>query len=104
MCSLGLHRLASLERNVPIPIERSTPYSSHNLTEVRSLWEDISIDNGMVALPDSFVQEKGLPEAQRFPWDEDKGLYFLNGYHNLHCLVTAHGHHFGPCRSLPSAP
>ena len=70
-----------------MPIERSTPYSSHNLTEVRSLWEDISIDDGMVALPNSFVQDKHLPEAQRFPWDDGKGLYFLNGYHNLHCLV-----------------
>ena len=78
---------ANLERNVLVPIERSTPYSSHNLTEVRSLWEDISIDDGMVALPNSFVQDKHLPEAQRFPWDDGKGLYFLNGYHNLHCLV-----------------
>lgn len=29
----------------------------------------------------------GLPEAQTFPWDDNKGLYLLNGYHNLHCLV-----------------
>ena len=68
-------------------IDHSSPYSSHNLTEVRELWEAISIDDGMVALPDTFVATMGLPKAQRFPWDEKKGLYFLHGYHNLHCLV-----------------
>ena len=81
---------AKLDRNLPVAIERSTPYSSHNLTEVRELWEAISIDDGMVALPDSFVAETRLPKAQRFPWDPSKGLYFLNGYHNLHCLVCIH--------------
>jgi hypothetical protein len=29
----------------------------------------------------------GLPKAQRFPYDESKGIYLLNGYHSLHCLV-----------------
>ena len=66
----------------------NTPYSTHNLTEVRKIWEEISIDDGMVALPDVFSSKKELPEAQRFPWDDSKGLYFLNGYHNLHCLVS----------------
>ena len=44
----------------------------------------------MVALPDSFVASYGLPKAQRYPWNNYKGLYFLNGYHNLHCLRAVH--------------
>ena len=30
----------------------------------------------------------GLPVAQRFPWDQSKGVYLLNGHHNLHCIVS----------------
>lgn len=41
-----------------------------------------------MALPQKFVSEKGLPHAMRFPWDDDKGVYLLQGYHNLHCLVS----------------
>lgn len=52
------------------------------------LWEDISIDNGTVALEDSYVETMGLPLSQRFPWDDGKGIYLLNGYHSLHCLVS----------------
>ena len=41
----------------------------------------------MVALPADFATANGLPLAQRFPWDPSKGIYLLNGYHNLHCIV-----------------
>ncbi|KAF2661089.1 hypothetical protein K491DRAFT_754275 [Lophiostoma macrostomum CBS 122681] len=84
------HRSTRLERDTPKPIIESTPYSGHNITEVRQLWEDISIDAGMVALSDAYVADHGLPPAQRYPWDHSKGLYFLNGYHNLHCLRAVH--------------
>jgi len=83
---------AQLERNKAIPIDERSAYSGYNvnLSELRQLWEDISIDHGMVALPDSFVASHALPTAQRYPWDHSKGLYFLNGYHNMHCLRAVH--------------
>ena len=52
------------------------------------LWEDISVDNGTVALEDDYVAKLGLPTSQRFPWDQKKGLYLLNGFHSMHCLVS----------------
>jgi hypothetical protein len=67
-----------------------TAYGGSNLTEVRQLWEDISIDDGMVVLSDDFVVSHGLITAQRYPWNHSRGLYFLNGYHNLHCLRAGH--------------
>lgn len=42
----------------------------------------------MVALSDDFVERARLPRSQRFPWDDSKGLYLINGYHNLHCIVS----------------
>jgi hypothetical protein len=72
------------------------PYTDRNDTFRDELWTAINIDDGMVALPDEYVAEKGIPVSQRFPWDHTKGIYLLHGYHNLHCVVsscwTAEGH------------
>lgn len=50
-------------------------------------WEAINYDTGNIALNDDYVAEMGLPVSQRFPWDDTKGLYFMNGQHQIHCLV-----------------
>ena len=52
-------------------------------------WEAINYDTGNVALDDDYVAEMGLPVSQRFPWDDSKGLYFMNGQHQIHCLVCS---------------
>jgi hypothetical protein len=64
-----------------------------NLTATSTAWEALSGDPGVVALSDEFVSAKGLPTAMRYPWDTTKGVYLLQGFHNLHCLVGA------PCYS-----
>ena len=63
------------------------PDRENETEQVFRLWEKADTGPGAVALPDDFVQEKGLPVSQRFVWDDSKGLYLLNGYHSLHCLV-----------------
>ena len=30
-----------------------------------------------------------LPPAQFFPWDTTRGIYLVNAYHNIHCLVRS---------------
>lgn len=87
--SLNISPQANLERNVPVPFAKSTPYTNPNETLANKLWDDINIDVGMVALPEEFVAAHGLPIAQRFPWDRSKGIYLLNGHHNLHCIVSS---------------
>lgn len=80
---------AGLKRNVPVPWSVYGPYDNRSDPEATDKeWEKISnIRLGVIALPDSYVEEKGLHKAQRFPWDESKGVYLINAYHNLHCLV-----------------
>ena len=68
--------------------ESKSQYFGESESVADRLWEEISIDNGTVALDDGYVQEMGLPVSQRFPWDQDKGLYLLNGFHSMHCLVS----------------
>lgn len=52
------------------------------------LWDGIKTEQGMVALSKTFTDSKGLPRGVTFPWDEQKGVYFLQAYHTLHCLVS----------------
>ena len=47
----------------------------------------LSHDQGSIALTDEYVNTLGLPSAQRFPWDDRRGMFFLNVHHSLHCLV-----------------
>ncbi|KAL8809269.1 MAG: hypothetical protein Q9200_003559 [Gallowayella weberi] len=84
---------AKLSRDTPRPLLTRTPYSSTSLEEASKLWEtSLNIDTGMLALTDDFVKKQGLPTvAGRFPWDPDKkSLFFVSGFHDLHCLRTIH--------------
>jgi hypothetical protein len=58
-----------------------------NLTATRQAWEALSGDPGVVALTNGYVEEHHLPTAMRYPWDHSKGVYLLQGFHNLHCIV-----------------
>ena len=78
---------AGLQRNLTQSWTYHGLYDSGNSTMTDEAWENINIDAGSVALDSSYAEEMGLPRAQEFPWDRSKGLYYLNGYHNLHCLV-----------------
>jgi hypothetical protein len=54
---------------------------------VAPLWDKLRGDPGVLALSSEYQEEKGLHKAIPYPWDEDKGVYFFQAFHNLHCLV-----------------
>ena len=80
--------VAGLTHSTTSAWEYRNEYYSHNRTQSDALWEAINFDSGIIALTDEESAELGLPQGERFPWDENKGLYLINGYHNLHCLVS----------------
>lgn len=81
--------IAQLEYNVPTPFEWHTDYNGEDQARANELWDALGteIDSGFIAVSDEWAAEKDLLEAQRFPWDTSKGIYLVNGQHNLHCLV-----------------
>lgn len=83
-------KYAGLWRNIEEPYVRVTKYASENETLQTQLWHDINIDSGVVALSDEWATKHNLRTAQRFPWDQNKGVYILHGFHNLHCLKIVH--------------
>ncbi|MCJ1383298.1 hypothetical protein MMC17_006411 [Xylographa soralifera] len=81
---------ANLRLDLSRPMTHMTEYGGPNMTLTGPLWEAIEFDPGLVALPYEWTDKKGLPRGQKFPWDTSKGIYVLNGYHNLHCLKVIH--------------
>ena len=79
---------AGLERDVPMPYRHDTIFAHHNRSIADAAWDSWVVDPGIVALPHEWVKAKMLPQSQHWPWDKDKGIYLLNGFHNLHCLVS----------------
>lgn len=82
---LTIWLLAGLKRTIP---KAWTPNSGTNDTEQDVLWDETSYDRGQIALSDDYARDMGLPRAQRFPWDQTKGIYLINAYHNIHCVVS----------------
>jgi hypothetical protein len=87
--SLSNMKAARLSWNSPGAFEHNGIYDNKDPKVTEESWDSLRYDLGSVALADEYIESRGLPRAQRFPWDESKGLYFLNGYHGVHCLVFA---------------
>ena len=84
------YSIAGLEYDSSLPFEWETPYNGADEVLADQLWNELGaeVDVGLLALPKEWAASKHLPEAQDFPWDQEKGVYLMNGHHNLHCLVT----------------
>jgi hypothetical protein len=66
-----------------------TPYNNvENQTASNELWDKISSSHGLIALDHQFAKENQWLESMPVPGDEGKGLYLLESYHQLHCLVS----------------
>lgn len=77
-----------LKRDVSLPWRYASDFGSEDIEKAEKLWEGMIFEHGIVALDEKFVESKGLPKAQPFPWDTSKGIYILNGHHNLHCIKS----------------
>jgi hypothetical protein len=63
-----------------------TDYSSSDLATANAAWKEYRI-NGFVALPKIWTVDRQWPAARDMPGDTDKGIYVVDGFHQLHCLV-----------------
>jgi len=79
-------KYANLIADQHFPFVGYSDYSSTNLTLADELWDAIDFDDGLVALPNRWTSSKGLPESARFPWDDSRSIWLINGYHGLHCV------------------
>lgn len=50
-------------------------------------WEHLS-NPVAVALDHDYSDRHGLDRSIGFPWDDEKGVYFVKAFHQQHCLVS----------------
>jgi hypothetical protein len=65
----------------------NTAYSPSNHTEADKLWDAILPSHGIVAVEKNWAAEQHWPVSGPTPDDAAKGVYLLEAYHLLHCLV-----------------
>ncbi len=75
--------------DIPIPYEPISQFWNPNITyrEMDAAWDAIDTNPMAVALHDDFTRSVGLPTSGRFPWDTERSIYYLKGFHDLHCVV-----------------
>ncbi|KAH7108673.1 hypothetical protein B0J11DRAFT_500151 [Dendryphion nanum] len=57
-----------------------------NSTAANDAWDAIDTNPMAIALHDDFAKQVGLGPSIRFPWDTERSIYYLKGFHDLHCL------------------
>jgi len=82
-------RFSGLSFDTPTPYRAMTEYWHLNATEteMNAAWDAIDTGPMAVALHDHVAKSLDLPATTRFPWDTERGVYYLKGVHDLHCLV-----------------
>ena len=66
-------------------------WSTHdgsNPTDLALRWNSMIDDHGVVAVDHRWAKKQYLPPARDLPSDPSKGMYLIDGYHSLHCLVN----------------
>ena len=52
-------------------------------------WDAIIPAHGIVALDHQWAASHNLIPARSLPGDDSKGVYILDSYHQIHCLVAS---------------
>jgi hypothetical protein len=77
-----------MTNDLDLPWEDETRYNTGNYSEQDLLWGKLRADSGVIALTKSYAAEHGLRRGSPFPWDSEKELYLVNGFHSVHCVVS----------------
>ena len=56
---------------------------------VEEIWDAILPAHGIVAVDHQWAAEKQLPASMSLPSDPQKGVYIIDAYHQIHCLVCS---------------
>lgn len=80
---------AHLAFDTPIAYNAYTDYwdPKANQSFADEAWDAIDTDPVAIALSDDYAKKHGLMYSTRFPWDTEKSVYYIKGYHDLHCIV-----------------
>lgn len=74
--------------DTPIAYEPISQFWNPNISahDMDAAWDAIDTSPMAVALHDDFIRRVGLPPSGPFPWDTERSIYYLKGFHDLHCV------------------
>lgn len=72
-----------------VPYRAYSEYWDPNISDevTDRAWDAINTNPMAVFLHNAFARNIGLQPSTRFPWDTERSIYYLKGFHDLHCLV-----------------
>lgn len=88
------YRIGGITFNTPIIYHSFTEYWSPtvNQSTLDEAWDALDTNPIAIALHDDYAEKAGLTPSTRFPWDTERSVYYLRGFHDLHCLVCNLSH------------
>lgn len=60
---------------------------SANQSVADQAWDALETNPIAVTLHSEHAKDMGLAPSTRFPWDNERSVYYVKGFHDLHCLV-----------------
>ncbi|CAI6337602.1 unnamed protein product [Periconia digitata] len=84
----GMSDYSGTTFDVRVSYQSQNEYWSLNTSrkDLDAAWDAIDTDSMAVTLHDRYAKDLGLEPSMRFPWDTERGVYYVKGIHDLHCL------------------
>jgi len=83
----GRSRFSELSYDTPVAFDGHSEWLGPNQTHAGELWDNLDVSPLVIAVTDKWAVQRNLDVSEsRFPWDDEKGLYYLKAFHHLHCL------------------
>lgn len=72
-----------------LPFHAYSEYWNPNISdeEMDAAWDLIDTNPMAISLGDDLAKQLDLGPSTRFPWDTERSIYYIKGFHDLHCLV-----------------
>lgn len=86
---LFLTRAGGINFDTMVPFQSYSDYWNPNISDeiTDANWDAIDTNPMAISLHDDFAKQVGLGPSTRFPWDTERSIYYIKGFHDLHCLV-----------------
>ncbi|KAF2877555.1 hypothetical protein BDV95DRAFT_590119 [Massariosphaeria phaeospora] len=71
-----------------MPFRTHTEYWNPNVSEsvLDAAWDALDTNPMAIAISNDTARRAGLAPSMRFPWDGERSVYYVKGFHDLHCL------------------
>ncbi|KAF1976185.1 hypothetical protein BU23DRAFT_42659 [Bimuria novae-zelandiae CBS 107.79] len=97
----GRSKYSGITFDTVVPFRSYNEYWNPNVSDEVSnaAWDAIDTNPMAISLHNDFAKQVGLGPSTCFPWDTERSIYYVKGFHDLHCLklirkaiVSKHSH------------